>query len=89
MKSLVGKKFQNQDVVVDASTAYIKCKFTGCNMIYMGGDFTLANCSLDNCQISIMGEATKVLGFMQSVGMIVPTPALPPAAQLPESGTLH
>jgi len=93
MDSAVGKKYKDQDVVLDNKTAYIRCKFTNCNIIYMGGDFQLLNCQFENCQISITGEAGKVVAFMQMVGMIqqtqMPSQVPPAVAQMPDAGGIH
>lgn len=91
MDSVMGKSFRNQQFALDATkTMYFKCTFEKCEFIYFGGDNPLINCNLDNCNITITGEAGKVLGFMQAVGMITPPPQAPPAiGQRPESGSLH
>lgn len=89
MKSHVKNTFRDQEIVIDASNAYVSCKFVKCHLIYLGGDFSLLNCNIDNCQITITGEAGKTVAFMQAVGMIVPPQPPPSVAQLPESGTLH
>lgn len=93
MDSAVGKTYKEQDIVIDSKTAYIRCKFINCNVIYMGGDFQVINCQFQNCQITITGEAGKVLQFMQMVGMLQAThipPQVPPAvAQIPEPGGVH
>jgi hypothetical protein len=90
MDSAIAKKYKDQDIVIDNKTAYIRCKFTNCHLIYMGGDYQLLNCSLENCQITITGEAGKTLAFMQTVGMIPGALPIPPAmAQHPDAGNLH
>jgi hypothetical protein len=93
MQSIVGKTFRDQEIVVDDKTAYISCKFIKCHLIYMGGDFSLLNCKLDNCPITITGPAGKTLEFMQCVGMITPgaPPPQPPPAlgERPDSGATH
>lgn len=91
MEAVVGKKFKDQDVIVDHKNAYIRCSFTNCQLIYMGGDFQLMNCKIENCQITITGDAGKVLQFMQVVGMLTPMPPqVPPAvAQIPDTGGVH
>jgi hypothetical protein len=90
MESRQGKTFRDQEIVLDSKTAYIRCTFIKCQIIYMGGDFSLLNCTLDNCQITITGEAGKTLSFMQAVGMLAPPPAIPPAvSQRPDTGALH
>lgn len=90
MQSIVGKTLRDQEIVVDDKTAYISCKFVKCHLIYMGGDFSMLNCNIDNCQVTITGEAGKTLQFMQMVGMIQPNPPVPPAVgQRPETNALH
>ncbi len=91
MESIIGKTFRGQEFALDASkTMYVKCTFVKCDLIYFGGDNPLINCHIENCNITITGEAGKVLGFMQAVGMITPPPQAPPAVgQRPDSGILH
>jgi len=90
MDSLIGKTFQGKDIAISSQTTYINCKFVKCHFFYTGGDVPLVNCQIENCQVTITGEAGKVVQFMQMVGVIAPVPQAPPAlSQMPDSGALH
>jgi len=92
MQSIVAKTLKDQDIVLDHETTYVNCKFVQCRIVYLGGDNPLINCSWENTQFTLAGEAAKTLAFMQIIGMMtpVPPPQIPPAvAQLPESGNVH
>ena len=89
MNTLLSKTIKDQDVVIDSQTAYINCRFLNCHLFYFGGDVQFVNCKLDNCQVTITGEAGKVVQFMQNVGMLSPASQNSPLGQLSESGPLH
>lgn len=89
METIVGKKFQNQTIVVDDKN-YVQCTFTNCEIVYAGGDYSWVHATFENCKITITGNAGKTVQFMQQVGMFPPNPQLlPGAAQMPEPGGVH
>jgi hypothetical protein len=89
VNTLLSKTFQNEEFVLDSNTTYLNCRFLKCHLFYVGGDAQLVNCKLDNCQISITGDAAKVVQFMQNVGMISPSQLPLAMAQAPDSGAVH
>jgi len=93
MQTLVRKKFDGQDVVIDGSTTYVKCTFTKCHFFYSGSDWTFMECQITEPTITFTGEAGKTFAFLQMLGMVAPPqqpPQVPPAiGQAPDSGTLH
>jgi len=92
MNTLVRKKFNAQDIVIDGKTVYVNCTFTKCHFYYSGGDFQFINCQLQEPTVTFTGEAGKTFAFMQMVGMInqAQPPQPPPAvAQMPDAGGVH
>ena len=91
MDTLVRKKFNSQDIVIDGKTVYVNCTFTKCHFYYSGTPFQFIDCQLQEPTVTFTGEAGNTLAFMQMVGMISPPPPQrPPAvAQMPDTGGVH
>lgn len=89
MSTIVKKKFEAQDIVLDGQTTYVNCTFIKCHFYYSGGDFGFLNCQLKEPTVTFTGEAGKTFAFMQMMGVVKPQ-ILPGAAQMPDAGgTLH
>ena len=51
-------------VLVDGKF-FIGCKFTGCRLLYCGGDFGWQNTQFQDCNMQFEGTAAKVVKFLQ------------------------
>lgn len=88
MDSVVRKKIENQEIIVDGKTLYVNCTLVKCKIIYPGGDSPFMNCNLDNCDINFVGEAGRVVQFLHNVGMF-PPPQMPAAVHGRDAGGVH
>lgn len=62
-----GRAFARERIDLDG-TAFRNCRFTGCEMVYSGGQPPeITGCHLDDCTWSFAGSAALTLGFLSAM----------------------
>jgi hypothetical protein len=67
MKIVENKEAAGETVVLD-DCSFINCKFTGCTVIYDGGEFSWINTRFENCAILLRGPAERTQKFLTHFG---------------------
>ena len=49
---------------------FVNCTFTGCKLIYAGGDCEWRNTIFPNCQIELAGPALRTLNMLRSFQLV-------------------
>lgn len=59
-----GKKFDGANVTLDFNE-YVDCEFSGCEMIYKGGNLPVfENCNFSQCRFSLVEKAQNTLDYL-------------------------
>jgi hypothetical protein len=62
-----GRSFDNARIDLDGA-AFRNCRFTGCEMVYSGGQPPeITGCHFDDCSWSFGGSAALTLGFLSAM----------------------
>lgn len=61
------RTFQNEMLTLDGS-AFYRCRFVDCQLLYGGGELLLQECSLENCAVRFYGPAQRTVNILPSLG---------------------
>ena len=57
---------------------FINCRFTNCKLIYSGGDWSMTETKVENCQVTLAGAAQKTANFLAFLNAMNPGGGTPP-----------
>lgn len=59
--------FENVMLKLDES-AFYRCRFVGCQLLYGGGEIVFQECQLERCNFQFYGSAARTVGILPSLG---------------------
>ncbi len=71
MRVIQDKVFANETVNLD-DTRFMRCKFQHCTMVWSGRKSLVDGSFSPDCAFVFTGVAARVLGLLQSLGMVKP-----------------
>jgi hypothetical protein len=48
---------------------FVNCRYTGCNLVYLGGDYGWIDSEFKDCKIMLQGAAQRTTNFMKHFGI--------------------
>jgi hypothetical protein len=63
------QSFENVTVVLDGKY-FNECKFSGCTLIYTGGDYGWVDTTFDLCNLRLQGLAERTTRFLYEMGRL-------------------
>jgi hypothetical protein len=69
MANLDGQVFENVTMMMD-NKYFTNCRFTGCTLIYTGGDFAWLDTTVDNCILRFEGDALRTIRYLNGFGKL-------------------
>lgn len=61
------RTFENEMVRLDES-AFYRCRFLRCHLIYGGGELFLHECRIENCTVQFYGPAAHTVNILPALG---------------------
>ena len=58
-----GQVFENATIIMD-NKYFSRCSFSGCTLIYTGGDFGWIDCKFDVCILQLEGAALRSAKYL-------------------------
>ncbi len=59
--------FENTMVMLDDS-AFHRCRFVACQLLYGGGDLILSESQIENCTVQFYGPASRTVNILPALG---------------------
>ena len=64
-----GQVFENITIMMD-NKYFMACSFSGCTLIYTGGDFGWTDCKFDICILQFEGAALRSAKYLHHFGKL-------------------
>jgi hypothetical protein len=82
MRTVSNQQAERITIVMD-DTIFVNCVYTGCKLVFGGGDLHWDNCQFNNCQVQFIGAADRTINFLKafrlsldSIGSGTPSPVV-------------